>query len=93
MIPLRALPVCFRNRHQYNVTFRHRYSITFGGGGWKGNQILKYRFSFTVMWKMLLEFSSFISLRYLVFKGYLHYKTITSRNVSSEAQVKSFLIS
>ena len=27
------------------------------------------------------------------FKGYLHYKTIISQNVSSEAQVKNFLIS
>ena len=25
------------------------------------------------------------------FKGYLHYETITSQNVSSEAQVKTFL--
>ena len=25
------------------------------------------------------------------FKGYLHYKTITSQNVLSEAQVKTFL--
>ena len=25
-------------------------------------------------------------------KGYLHYKTITSQNVSSEAQVKNFFI-
>ena len=27
------------------------------------------------------------------FKGYLRYKTITSQNVSSEAQVKNFFIS
>ena len=27
------------------------------------------------------------------FKDYLHYKTITSKNVSSEAQVKNFFIS
>ena len=26
-------------------------------------------------------------------KGYLHYKTITSQNVSSEAQIKNFFIS
>ena len=27
-----------------------------------------------------------------IFKGYLRYKTITSQNVSSEAQVKNFII-
>ena len=27
------------------------------------------------------------------FKGYLHYKTITSQNVPSKAQIKNFLIS
>ena len=30
---------------------------------------------------------------YSTFKGYLRYKTITSQNVSSEAQVKNFFIS
>ena len=45
-IPLRTLLAYFRGRHQYNITFRHWYSITFCGGGWKGDQILKYRFSF-----------------------------------------------
>ena len=34
----------------------------------------------------LFPFSLFI-------KDYLHYKTITSQNVSSEAQVKNFFIS
>ena len=29
----------------------------------------------------------------LKFKGYLHYKPVTSQNVLSEAQVKSFFIS
>ena len=28
----------------------------------------------------------------LNFKGYLHYKTITSQNVPSEAQIKNFFI-
>ena len=28
-----------------------------------------------------------------VLKGYLHYKTITSQNASSEAQIKNFFIS
>ena len=28
-----------------------------------------------------------------VFKGYLHYKTITYQNVSSETQIKDFFIS
>ena len=60
-VPLRALLVCFKNRHQY-VSFRHWYIITWGGG-WKGNQILKHKFSFTVMRKLLLEFSTFISGR------------------------------
>ena len=46
------------------MAFRNQYSITFLGGGWKVDQILKYRFSFTVMMKMLLEFSFFISIRY-----------------------------
>ena len=63
-VPLRPLLVCFRNRHQCNVTYRHQYSIIFWGG-WKGDQILKYRFSFIVMRKMLPEFSSFVSVRYL----------------------------
>ena len=58
--------VCFRNRHQCNVTFRHRYSIIFWVGGWKGDQILKYRFSFTVMRKMFLELYSFVSIRYVI---------------------------
>ena len=65
-VPFRALLVCFRNRHQYNVTFRHWYSITFWGGGWKDDQISKYRFWFTVIRKRLLEFSSFISIRYVI---------------------------
>ena len=26
---LRPLLVCFRNSHQYNVTFRHQYSLVF----------------------------------------------------------------
>ena len=54
---------CFRNRHQYKI-FSYRYSIIFLGGGWKGNHILKYRFSFTDMTKMLLELSSFISINF-----------------------------
>ena len=68
-VPLRALIVRFWNRHQYNV-----------GGGWKDDQIIKYRFSFTVIKKensshiflityeeaMLLEFSSFISENYVI---------------------------
>ena len=29
----------------------------------------------------------------VIFKGYLRFKTITSHNVSAEAQVKNFLIS
>ena len=65
-VPLRISLLFFRNRHQSNVTFRHQYSITLWGGGWKGNQILKYRFSLTVMRKVLLKFSSFVSIRYLI---------------------------
>ena len=33
----------------------------------------------------------FQMLYYKDFKGYLHYKTLTSQNLSSEAQVKTFL--
>ena len=29
---------------------------------------------------------------FIVFKGYLHYKTITSQNVLSETQVKNFSV-
>ena len=32
-----------------------------------------------------------INIRYI--KGYLHYKTITSQNMSSEAQIKNFFVS
>ena len=35
----------------------------------------------------------FLKKRILNIKGYLRYKTITSQNVSSEAQVKVFFIS
>ena len=34
----------------------YHYSITFRGGGWKGDENLEYRFSFSVMRKILLEF-------------------------------------
>ena len=34
-----------------------------------------------------------ISDNFHLFKGYLHYKTITSQNVSSEVQIKDFFIS
>ena len=78
--PLIPLLVCFRNGHQYKVTFSYWYSIIFYGGGWKGDQILKYKFSFTVIKEgnsrnnflitcegvMLLEFSSFISVKYVI---------------------------
>ena len=37
------------------ITFRHRYSISFWGGGWKVDQILKHRLSFTVITKILLQ--------------------------------------
>ena len=74
-VPLRPLLVCFRNGNQFKVTFSYWYSIIFYGGGWKGDQILKYRFSFTVIKKespsniflitseeaMLLEFSFYFS--------------------------------
>ena len=77
---LGAIVVCFRNRHQYKVTFRYWCSIIFWGGDWKGDQILKYRFSFSVIKEensskiflvtyeeaMLLEFSSFISAKYVI---------------------------
>ena len=63
---LRPLLVCFRNSHQYNVTFRHQYSLVFWGGIRKGDQILKFRFSFIVMRKMFLEFFCFISIRYVI---------------------------
>ena len=46
---LGVIVVCFRNRHQYKVTFSYSYSIIFYGGGWNGDQILKRRFSFTVI--------------------------------------------
>ena len=76
---LGVIVVCFRNRHQYKVTFSYSYSIIFYGGGWNGDQILKRRFSFTVIKEknssniflityeeaMLLELSSFISVKYV----------------------------
>ena len=46
---LGVIVVCFRNRHQYKVTFSYLYSIIFYGGGWNGDQILKRRFSFTII--------------------------------------------
>ena len=57
---VRALLVCFSNRHHYFSG----YSTTFWKGGWKGDQIFKYsRFLFTVMKNKLLEPSFFISER------------------------------
>ena len=49
------------NRYQH----RYQYRTTFWGGGWKGDQILKYSLLFTMM-KMLLEISSFILIRYII---------------------------
>ena len=46
---LGVIVVCFRNRHQYKVTFSYSYSIIFYGEGWNGDQILKRRFSFTII--------------------------------------------
>ena len=37
------------------------YSIAFGRGGWEGNQILRYRFSFTVMRKILTACSCHVT--------------------------------
>ena len=49
---------------QYNfITSRHRYSINFLGGGWKVDQILKHRFSFAVIRKILLQpFAKYLRL-------------------------------
>ena len=41
MCSFKALLVYFRNRREYNVAIRHRYSIPFRGGGWKGDQNIK----------------------------------------------------
>ena len=65
-IPYRALLVYFSNRHQLNITFRHRDSITYRGGDLKADQILKNRFPFAKMRKMLLLFRFFISIKYIM---------------------------
>ena len=68
---------CFRNRHQYKITFSCWYSVIFYGGGWKGDQILKCSVSYIAIKQknssnifliayeeaMLLEFSPFISVK------------------------------
>ena len=56
-IVVRALLVSFRNRNQ-----------DFSRGCWKGDKIFRYiRFSFAGTRKILLEFSFFISVRYIFF--------------------------
>ena len=65
-VPLMPLLVYFRNRHQYIISFRHKSGITFWGGGWKGDQSLKYKFSSTRTRKILQEFSSFILRRHVI---------------------------
>ena len=43
------------------------YCITVGRRGWTDNQTFRYsRFSFRVMWKILLEFYFFIYVRYII---------------------------
>ena len=63
-IPVMVLLVCLKNRHHDFPG----YSITFRRGGWERDQMFRYsRFSFTVMRNILLEFSFFLSLRYIIY--------------------------
>ena len=45
------------------------------------------------VFRMILGLFRRLLTSLMIFKGYLRYKTITSKNVSSEAQVKNFFIS
>ena len=55
---------------------------------WSGVEILRNE----ILLRNTLSFNKIIS-RIVTFKGYLRYKTLTSQNLSSEAQIKIFFIS
>ena len=84
-ILVRALLICFRNLHQdlpgYSVTQR---------GGWKFDQIFRYsKFSFIVMRKIMLEFSFFISVGYIMFSSKI-YRSSHRRCSIKKSVLKNF---
>ena len=53
-------------------------------------KLLQDKFSFQEK-ENKISYTSIPKISIYLFKGYLHYKTITSQNVSSEAHIKTFL--